>query len=116
MDAQKQIARELHAAFPDRLDRVRAAALVGAFTGAISGLCGSSEDEAPRPRRVKGELRANVAVELAARPDLELSPTEIANVLGASAGAVANALDRLVSDGSAVLTCDRPRRFRVSGS
>jgi predicted transcriptional regulator len=85
-------------------------------SGAIANLCGSSEDGAPRPRRVKGELRASVAEVLAARPDLELSPTEIANVLGASAGAVANALDRLVSDGSAVLTCERPRRFRSVGS
>ena len=37
MAAQQQIARELHAAFPDELDRVGAAALAGAFTGAVSG-------------------------------------------------------------------------------
>lgn len=37
MDAQLEIARHLHAAFPAELDEVQAAALVGAFVGAITG-------------------------------------------------------------------------------
>jgi AcrR family transcriptional regulator len=37
MDAQQEIARHLQAEFPDELDDVSAAALVGAFVGAISG-------------------------------------------------------------------------------
>jgi AcrR family transcriptional regulator len=36
-DAQREIARHLAAAFPDRLDEVSAAALTGAFVGAITG-------------------------------------------------------------------------------
>ena len=36
-DAQAEIAARLHAAFPDELDEVEAAALVGAFVGAIAG-------------------------------------------------------------------------------
>jgi AcrR family transcriptional regulator len=36
VDAQREIARHLAAAFPDRLDEVGAAALVGAFVGAVS--------------------------------------------------------------------------------
>ena len=36
-DAQAEIADRLHAAFPDALDEVEAAALVGAFVGAIGG-------------------------------------------------------------------------------
>jgi AcrR family transcriptional regulator len=36
-DAQAEIAQRLHAAFPDELDEVEAAALVGAFVGAIGG-------------------------------------------------------------------------------
>jgi AcrR family transcriptional regulator len=36
-DAQLQIARRLHAAFPAELDEVEAAALVGAFVGAVNG-------------------------------------------------------------------------------
>ncbi|NUT40261.1 MAG: TetR family transcriptional regulator [Thermoactinospora sp.] len=37
LDAQREIARHLHAAFPGELDEVGAAALVGAFVGAITG-------------------------------------------------------------------------------
>ena len=37
LDAQTEIANRLHAAFPDELDEVEAAALVGAFVGAIGG-------------------------------------------------------------------------------
>jgi hypothetical protein len=37
LDAQQEIARHLAAAFPDRLDAVSAAALVGAFVGAVTG-------------------------------------------------------------------------------
>lgn len=37
LDAQREIARHLAAAYPDRLDEVRAAALTGAFVGAITG-------------------------------------------------------------------------------
>ncbi|MEU8241774.1 TetR family transcriptional regulator [Actinoplanes missouriensis] len=37
MDAQREIARHLAAAFPERLDEVRAAALTGAFVGAVTG-------------------------------------------------------------------------------
>jgi AcrR family transcriptional regulator len=36
-DGQREIARHLAAAFPDRLDEVQAAALVGAFIGAVTG-------------------------------------------------------------------------------
>jgi AcrR family transcriptional regulator len=37
LDAQTEIAARLHAAFPRELDEVEAAALVGAFVGAIAG-------------------------------------------------------------------------------
>jgi len=36
-DAQREIAGHLHQAFPAELDQVSAAALVGAFIGAVSG-------------------------------------------------------------------------------
>jgi hypothetical protein len=36
-DAQVEIADRLHAAFPDELDDVDSAALVGAFVGAVGG-------------------------------------------------------------------------------
>jgi len=37
LDAQNEIAARLHAAFPDELDEVEAAAMVGAFVGAVGG-------------------------------------------------------------------------------
>ncbi|MFC0550651.1 TetR/AcrR family transcriptional regulator [Planotetraspora thailandica] len=37
LDAQREIARHLAAAFPERLDEVSAAALTGAFVGAVTG-------------------------------------------------------------------------------
>jgi AcrR family transcriptional regulator len=37
LDAQREIARHLAEAFPDQLDEVRAAALTGAFVGAVTG-------------------------------------------------------------------------------
>ncbi|WP_242909665.1 MarR family transcriptional regulator [Actinomadura terrae] len=59
-------------------------------------------------------LRPLVAEHLNAYPDLEFTPGEIAKVLDRSSGAVANALDTLVGRGEAVLTCERPRRFRAA--
>ncbi|TDD87359.1 hypothetical protein E1293_08105 [Actinomadura darangshiensis] len=59
-------------------------------------------------------LRPLVAGHLNAFPDLEFTPGEIAKVLDRSSGAVANALDTLVGRGEAVLTCERPRRFRAA--
>jgi AcrR family transcriptional regulator len=37
LDAQREIARHLHAAYPDDLDEVTAGAVVGAFVGAVAG-------------------------------------------------------------------------------
>lgn len=64
-----------------------------------------------RPRSAPGEMRAKVAAHLTAHPGTEFTPHEIAKVIGHSAGAVSNALDRLVEAGEAELVCDRPRRF-----
>ena len=55
LDAQREIAGHLRAAFPDELDDVGAAALVGAFVGAISGalqvlLAGESDPAQTRER------------------------------------------------------------------
>ena len=50
LEAQQDIARALREAFPDQLDGVTAAALAGAFTGAVGGAVTAllEEDEAPR--------------------------------------------------------------------
>ncbi|MEV4581504.1 hypothetical protein AB0K16_50545 [Nonomuraea jabiensis] len=61
-----------------------------------------------------GALRDRVHVHLIEFPDKDFTPYEIGKVLDASSGAVANALDRLVNLGQAVLTCERPRRFALA--
>ncbi|MEV6986749.1 hypothetical protein AB0M95_36585 [Sphaerisporangium sp. NPDC051017] len=61
-----------------------------------------------------GALRDRVHAHLIEFPDKDFTPYEIGKVLDASSGAVANALDRLVNLGDAVLTCERPRRFALA--
>ncbi|MEU6786978.1 hypothetical protein ABZ912_47975 [Nonomuraea angiospora] len=61
-----------------------------------------------------GALRDRVLAHLTEHPGKEFTPYEIGRVLDSSSGAVANALDRLVSLGQAELTCERPRRFALA--
>lgn len=68
-EAQREIARHLAAAYPDRLDEVSAAALVGAFVGAVSGaLMTLLQDPAHRadPAALRASMRR--ATDLALRP------------------------------------------------
>lgn len=80
----------------------------GTRTGTRTRTRATGDRGAPTP------LRPLVAGHLNAFPDLEFTPGEIAKVLDRSSGAVANALDTLVGRGEAVLTCERPRRFRTA--
>jgi hypothetical protein len=59
-----------------------------------------------------GGLRDLIADHLAAHPDQDFSPTQIANALGRSSGAIANALERLTEHGAAVQTSTTPRRYQ----
>jgi AcrR family transcriptional regulator len=71
MAAQQQIAQELHAAFSAELDRVTAAALAGAFTGAVSGaLTVLMDDDTAGITQDPAELQARIrqATELALQP------------------------------------------------
>ncbi|MEV6608893.1 hypothetical protein, partial [Kutzneria sp. NPDC051319] len=77
-------------------------------TGTVTddGKAGRSERLAP------GALRGMVEDHLRDHPDEQFGPTAIAKALGGkSSGAVSNALDKLVADGVAVKTQDKPRRF-----
>jgi AcrR family transcriptional regulator len=62
LDGQAEIARKLHAAFPDELNEVEAAALVGAFAGAITGalqvLLRDSEPDVDTVRQRLGQAAA----------------------------------------------------------
>lgn len=66
-------------------------------------------------RLAPGALRGMVEDHLRDHPGEQFGPTAIANALGGkSSGAVSNALDKLVADGTAVKTQDKPRRFALA--
>ncbi|GAA2856228.1 hypothetical protein [Nonomuraea rubra] len=88
------------------IDAAPARAVPGARPGGASGGMGGGV----RP----GALRDRVYAHLIEYPGKDFTPYEIGKVLDASSGAVANALDRLVNLGLAVLTCERPRRFALA--
>jgi len=67
-----------------------------------------------RPRRRKGQLRDEVLAILQKEPDHSFGATALSQRLdGASQGAIANALDKLVSDGSVQLAQDKPARWQA---
>jgi hypothetical protein len=76
----------------------------------------SGEEKAEKADRLApGALRGMVEDHLRDHPGEEFGPTAIANELGGkSSGAVSNALDKLVADGVAVKTQDKPRRFALA--
>ncbi|MBV8933341.1 MAG: MarR family transcriptional regulator [Kutzneria sp.] len=74
---------------------------------------GGGDDTAAR--LAPGALRGMVEDYLRDHPGEQFGPTAIANALGGkSSGAVSNALDKLVADGTAVKTQDKPRRFALA--
>ncbi|WP_301175493.1 MarR family transcriptional regulator [Actinomadura geliboluensis] len=97
------------------------AAVEGAYggSGKARRLVRAAANGRPRtasgaPRSAPGEMRAKVAGHLTAHRGAAFTPHEIAKVIGHSAGAVSNALDRLTEAGEAELVCDRPRRFTAT--
>jgi DNA-binding HxlR family transcriptional regulator len=74
----------------------------------------SSTAGAAGPRRRQGELRGQVLEALQARPDDTFGATQLSRLLGgASQGAIANALHKLVTDGSAQQIQDKPARWQA---
>jgi hypothetical protein len=68
-----------------------------------------------RQRLRKGELPKQILAALREHPNEALGPHQLSKLVNArSAGAVANACDRLVADGLATLTNERPRRYQVT--
>jgi len=62
----------------------------------------------------KGALRGMVEDYLTEHPGEQFSPSVIGKALGRSSGAVSNALDKLVADGYAVQTQEKPKRFTAN--
>lgn len=76
-----------------------------------------SRYQAPRrPALPAGQLRELVLAHLGAHPQLDFSPAEVANALGRpqSRGAIINICQRLVDQGLAVRTQQRPARYRAA--
>lgn len=72
-----------------------------------------SPDGSGTPRLAPGGLVDLVAAALAAHPHVEYTPTMLSHLLnGRSSGAIANVLAKMHSAGTAVRTCDKPRRYR----
>lgn len=69
-------------------------------------------DRGGEGRLARGQLRSLVADRLAGEPDREFTPSRLGGLLGRSAGAVGNALARMVENGQAVQTSVSPRRYR----
>jgi hypothetical protein len=105
----------------DRVAALTAAESIYGDSAKVRRLIKTAANHRPRSasgtaRSHPGELRAKVAAHLAANPGLQLTPHEVAKAIGHSAGAVANALDKLTETGEAVMTCDRPRRFTATAA
>jgi DNA-binding MarR family transcriptional regulator len=65
------------------------------------------------PRLAPGGLADLVAAALAARPHIEYTPTMLSHLLnGRSSGAIANVLAKMHTAGTAVRTCEKPKRYR----
>lgn len=66
------------------------------------------------PRLAPGQLHQMVREHLQASPEQDLTPTQISRTLGRSSGAIANALDTMVSRGEAIMTSAKPRRYQAA--
>ena len=68
------------------------------------------------PKLHKGGLEALVLDHIAAHAKVEFSPSELANKLSRSSGAIANALAKFTEQGLVIQTSQRPRRYRFAGA
>ncbi|MGW9079767.1 helix-turn-helix domain-containing protein [Streptomyces kronopolitis] len=69
-----------------------------------------------RGRLAPGALRQMVIDHLHAHPEEAFTATRISRIIEKSSGAIANALDKLVSQGIAEQVNDRPRTFQLANS
>ncbi|MGH3719426.1 MAG: MarR family transcriptional regulator [Pseudonocardiaceae bacterium] len=83
-----------------------------------TGVTASNDKAVPAQttRLGKGALRGMVEDYLTERPEQQFSPSAIGKALGRSSGAVANALEKLVADGYAIQTQDKPKRFTAKAT
>jgi hypothetical protein len=107
-------------------DEVGKALAAGDLPAALTALA-TARDQAAHGRRVikaasgrrapatrPGALRDLVEEHLRKFPDAAFTPHQVGKVLTRSAGAVANALDKLVSLGIAQMVTEKPRSYRLA--
>jgi hypothetical protein len=110
-------------------DEAGRALAAGNLTAALSALDAARDQAAQARRAVKaaasgrhapatrpGSLRDLVEGHLRQFPDTAFTPHQIGKVLTRSAGAVANALDKLVSLGTAQMVTDKPRAYQLTAA
>jgi len=117
IDAASDVgSREITASAPDTVEQqptITSTTPTPTPTPTRAGATARGDAAAPRKttRLVKGALRGMVEDYLAERPGKQFSPSAIGKALGRSSGAVSNALAKLIADGYAVQTQDKPKRF-----
>ncbi|MUL41614.1 hypothetical protein FZ103_10570 [Streptomonospora sp. PA3] len=99
---------------PETETEVGAAPADAAPTAAEAAERPQRRTQSGRPVARPGQLRAMVAQHLIEHPHAEFTPGEISKVLNRSAGAIANALEKLAETGEARRTCAAPRRYQAA--
>jgi hypothetical protein len=85
-----------------------------ASDGTASSATSATTAPTGKNRLAKGALRRLVEEYLTEHPGESFGPAQIGKDLGHSAGAVNNALEKLVTDGYAIKTCEAPKRFTIN--
>jgi hypothetical protein len=107
-EASKALAAGNLDAAPAALETARDLAAQG--RRAVKAAASGRRAPATRP----GALRDLVEEHLRKFPDAAFTPHQVGKVLTRSAGAVANALDKLVGLGTAEMVTDKPRTYRLA--
>ncbi len=110
-------------------DKAGKALAAGDLDAALAALDAAREQAAQGRRALKaaasgrrapatrpGALRDLVEEHLRKFPDTAFTPHQVGKVLTRSAGAVANALDKLTSLGTAQMVTDKPRSYRLASA
>ncbi|CAM3956729.1 hypothetical protein NONI108955_01445 [Nocardia ninae] len=72
-------------------------------------------EESAKPKRLgKGALRGMIEDFLTDCKGREFTPSQLAKELDRSAGAIHNALEKLVAEGTAIRTCEAPKRYTLA--
>jgi hypothetical protein len=89
-------------------------AVTAEVAGNVLAIAQAAPPAGERPRPRPGALRDLVEEHLRKFPDTAFTPHQVGKVLTRSAGAVANALDKLTALGTAQMVAGKPRTYRLA--